>query len=92
MPTCVDASRPVSARNYVDPNASGYDSNAPGDMMVMNQQENEEACGDEAGFFFVENESGPFGTIAMCPASCDTLAGSAAEGGTIAVEVILNEV
>lgn len=81
-----------AALGAVSVSLRGYDTNAPGEMMVMNQQESEEACGNEAGFFFVEDESGPFGTIAMCPSSCDALAGSAAEGGTIAVEVILNEV
>ena len=69
----------------------GYDSNAPGEMLVMNQREGEDACGDEAGFFFVEGESGPYDTMAMCPASCDAVASSAAEGGTVAIEVILSE-
>lgn len=63
--------------------------NAIGELFTMEQRENEGACGDKAGFFFEEDESGPHGTMAMCPVSCDIVASSVAEGGRVAVEMVI---
>ncbi len=65
--------------------------NAVGELFKMEQREDEEACGGGAGFFFQEDESGPNGTMSMCPASCDVVASSAAEGGAVSVEIVIGQ-